>query len=66
MFTINDAYDAAVALYWIENNLLHTDGIVFQLFKPLPTLVGTEGSAILLTYVCNHCKHFGLIKVNQR
>lgn len=22
LFTINDAYDAAVALYWIENNLI--------------------------------------------
>ena len=26
VFTINDSYDAAVALYWIENNLLNTQG----------------------------------------
>ena len=29
VFTINDSYDTAVALYWIDNNLLNTEGMHF-------------------------------------
>ena len=35
MFSINDQYEAAVALYWLENNILNTPNskhdCVFQL-----------------------------------
>ena len=26
LFVVNDAYDAAVALYWTENNILNNEG----------------------------------------
>ncbi len=26
VFTVNDSYDAAVALHWVENNLLNSSG----------------------------------------
>jgi len=30
-FVINDGYDAAVALYWAERNLLETKSLLFRL-----------------------------------
>ena len=27
LFTINDSYDAAVALYWMENNIIGKEGM---------------------------------------